>query len=55
MQFPVVIRIPYGGHIGAVGTTRKATRHFLHRRFARGQPSNNSRCLLDDPGSHSIE
>ena len=50
--FPVVIRVPYGGHIGAVEHHQESPEaYFAHTAGpARGQPVDPARRLLDDPG-----
>ena len=54
---PVVIRIPYGGHIGAVEHHQESPEaYFAHTAGPpRGQPVDPARRLLDDPGGDRVE
>lgn len=54
---PVVIRVPYGGGIGAVEHHSESPRGLLcsHPRPARNQPEHTKRRLLDDSAGHRVD
>ena len=54
---PVVIRVPYGGHIGSIEHHQESPEaYFAHTAGpARGEPVEPARRLLDDPGGDRLE